>query len=129
MVYLVAGHCNLNRSDICGGDFVRYLHSLTKQYRLSEYGDVTGMDAFGFIAKQVRQQHIQKVLAKQSKQKRTAINAHNPEFDGIPIVEEMRASIPDRLETPSQNSLWNMDFEESLMPFPSSSEEVTPLHL
>ena len=58
MVYLVSGHINLNRSGIYQGDFVRYLHLLGKQYRLSSHGDVQGMDAYGFIAKQVRDKHI-----------------------------------------------------------------------
>ena len=104
MVYLVVGHENLNKSDICGGDFVRYLHSLNKQYTLSEFGDVQGMDAYGFIAKQVRQQHIDRVKAKMSKSKRTPINAHNTAFDGNVHVEALRNNIPDTL-SPSETSL------------------------
>ena len=97
------GHLNLHKSDICGGDFFRYLHALNKQYSLNEFGDVEGMDAFGFIAKQVRQKHIEKVLAKQSKTKHAPINAHSREYDGVPIVEALRDSIPDSLNTPSSS--------------------------
>ena len=120
MVYLVTGCVNLHRSDVCGGDFVRYLHTLPTCYRLSEYGDVLGMDKYGVIAQSTRQKHLQKLKQNARKAKKRnskqPINAHSKEFAQNKLVQLMKESVPNELDTPF-SSLWNMDLHDSLMPF------------
>ena len=59
MVYLTAGQLNLHKSNIVAGDFVHYLHDLTKNYRLTEFGSVKGMDHYGVISKPAREKQLQ----------------------------------------------------------------------
>ena len=61
MVYLVNGQLNLHKSDICGGDFIRYLHDLRQNYKLSEYGSVLGMDHYGVLSKTVREKQLDRI--------------------------------------------------------------------
>ena len=79
MVYLVAGQLNLHKSNVCGGDFVRYLHDLGKKYRLSEFGSVIGMDHYGIISKDTREKQLlrirQHVNQREPKGKKQPINA------------------------------------------------------
>ena len=70
MVYLTCGQLNLHKSDVCTGDFVRYLHDLSKSYRLTEFGSVKGMDHYGVISKPAREKQLLKIkefVAKQQK--------------------------------------------------------------
>ena len=46
--YIVAGHINVEKSNVITGDFLRYLHSLQPSYRLNEYGVVKGMEAVSY---------------------------------------------------------------------------------
>ena len=59
MVYLVNGQLNLHKSGICGTDFIRYLHDLRHNYKLSEYGSVLGMDHYGVLSKTAREKQQQ----------------------------------------------------------------------
>ena len=61
MVYLTCGQLNLHKSDICTGDIVRYLHDLSKTYRLTEFGSVKGMDHYGVISKPAREKQLLKI--------------------------------------------------------------------
>ena len=61
MVYLVNGSVNLHKSNVCGQDFVRYLHDLSVSYRLTEYGDIQNMDHYGVIARTVREAQLERV--------------------------------------------------------------------
>ena len=121
MVYLAAGQINLHKSNVCGGDFVRYLHALPKIYRLSEYGDVLGMDQYGVISRSVREKQLLRLKQNARKEQKAnrgkqPINAHSKEFSQNKIVQLVRDTIPDDLDTPF-SSLWNMDLHDSLMPF------------
>ena len=121
----------MHKSNICGTDFVRYLHDLGKKYRLSEFGSVTGMDHYGIISKDTREKQLlrirQHVNQREPKGKKQPINAHSSEFTGNKLVELARESIPNNLDTPF-SSLWNMDLAECLEPFHFNElpEELTP---
>ena len=56
--YIVAGHINVEKSNIITGDFLRYLHGLQSSYRLDEYGVVRGMEAYSFLSQEVRSQQL-----------------------------------------------------------------------
>ena len=139
MVYIVSGQINLHKSNVCGGDFVRYLHSLPKIYRLSEYGDVLGMDQYGVIARSVREKQLLRLKLnareeQKARRRKQPINAHSEEFSKNKIIQLVRDTVPDELDTPF-SSLWNMDLHDSLMPFadaelpnellPTSDEVIT----
>ena len=47
--YVVMGHANLHKSNVCGGDFCRYIHDLCLCHQLNQFGDVTGMNKYGLI--------------------------------------------------------------------------------
>ena len=115
MVYIVSGQINLHKSNVCGGDFVRYLHSLPKIYRLSEYGDVLGMDQYGVIARSVREKQLLRLKLnareeQKARRRKQPINAHSMEFSQNKIIQLVRDTVPDELDTPF-SSLWNMDLQ------------------
>ena len=126
MVYLVNGQINLHKSDICGIDFVKYLHNLAASFRLTEHGDIKNMDHYGIIAKEVRVSNLAKrKTANQAakKGKKISIDAHMQIFDNNPAITAARASIPKRIDTLDNiSSLWNMDLCESLTPFTTDQE-------
>ena len=129
MVYLTCGQLNLHKSDVCTGDFVRYLHDLSKSYRLTEFGSVKGMDHYGVISKPAREKQLLKIkefVAKQQKTKQP-LNVHAKEFIPNKLVQLAREGIPASLDTPI-SSLWNMDLMEALQPFPQAwlPEELCP---
>ena len=53
--YIVSMLGNCHKSDFCGLATLQYLNDLHKSYRLSEYGDVIGMDHWGVAAKSKRE--------------------------------------------------------------------------
>ena len=129
MVYLVYGQLNLHKSDIVAGDFVRYLHDLSKSYRLTEFGSVKGMDHYGVISKSAREKQLLKIkqyVVKQNRKKQP-LNVHAKEFIPNKLVQLAREGVPASLDTPI-SSLWNMDLMECLQPFPQAwlPEELCP---
>ena len=138
MVYLVGGQLNLHKSMLCSEDFLRYLHVLGNQYRLTEYGSVLGMDHYGVISKTERELKLQKikqhVVLNTRKGKNKPVNAHSSEFTGNKLVELAREHVPNTLDIPI-SGLWNMDLMECLEPFqvskippelePTSDEVIT----
>ena len=130
MVYLVSGQLNLHKSNICGTDFVRYLHDLSSNYRLSEFGSVKGMDHYGIISKPAREKQLLKIkqhVAKNERKSNKPLNVHAKEFIPNKLVQLAREGIPASLDTPV-SALWNMDLMESLQPFPEAwlPEELCP---
>ena len=129
MVYLTAGQLNLHKSNIVAGDFVRYLHDLTKNYRLTEFGSVKGMDHYGVISKPAREKQLLKIkqFTANKERKNRPLNVHAKEFIPNKLIQLAREGIPASLETPI-SSLWNMDLMECLQPFPQAwlPEELCP---
>ena len=126
--YLVNGQLNLNKSHVCAGDFIRYLHDLPNCYRLSEYGDVAGkMDRYGILAKSNREKQLlrfkQEKYERESKGKKTSVNFHNQrQLDGNDLIELARKEVPKEINLGEISTLWNMDLAESLMPFQGVKE-------
>ena len=91
MVYLVAGQVNLHKSEICGTDFIRYLHDLRHNYKLSEYGSVLGMDHYGVISKTVREKQLDRIkqyVVKNGRKKKESVNVHHPDFSANKLLYE-----------------------------------------
>ena len=126
--YLVNGQLNLNKSHVCAGDFIRYLHDLPNCYRLSEYGDVAGkMDRYGILAKSNREKQLlrfkQEKYEREPKGKKTSVNFHNQrQLDGNDLIELARKEVPKEINLGEISTLWNMDLAESLMPFQGVEE-------
>ena len=53
--YIVSMLGNCHKSDLCGMSALQFLNDLPKSYRLSEYGDVIGMDHWGRAARSKRE--------------------------------------------------------------------------
>ena len=127
MSYLVCGQINLHRSDICGGDFVRYLHDIPQSYRLSKHGDISSkMDHYRMISKPIRNKQLERLRkakadrSPKGKRDKRGINAHTV-VNSAEVIESAREFIPENLESmDSISSLWNKDLHEGLMPFPQS---------
>ena len=63
------GHVNLHKSNVCGGDFCRYIHDICLRHQLNEVGDVVGMNKYGIISQQYRSVE-QRELRRQQQGKR-----------------------------------------------------------
>ena len=131
MVYLVNGQLNLHKSDICGGDFIRYLHDLRQNYKLSEYGSVLGMDHYGVLSKTVREKQLdrikQYVVKNTARKKKESISVHSQEFSSNKLAQLAKENVPNNIVPPC-SSLWDMDLYESLLPFADAQipSELSP---
>ena len=131
MVYLVNGQLNLHKSGICGTDFIRYLHDLRHNYKLSEYGSVLGMDHYGVLSKTAREKQLdrikQHVVKNTAKKKKESISVHSQEFTSNKLAQLAKESVPNSVVPPC-SSLWDMDLYESLLPFADAQfpSELTP---
>ena len=131
MVYLVNGQLNLHKSGICGTDFIRYLHDLRHNYKLSEYGSVLGMDHYGVLSKTAREKQLdrikQYVVKNTAKKKKESISVHSQEFTSNKLAQLAKESVPNSVVPPC-SSLWDMDLYESLLPFADAQipSELTP---
>ena len=96
--YLINGQINLNKSNICAQDFIRYMHDLSVSYRLDNQGEVLNMGHYGEMAqvtREAKQQHLLQAKADRPKLgKKQCVNAHNEAFDSNPAINEARANIP-----------------------------------
>ena len=52
--YVVMGHINLHKSNVCGTDFVKYLSDLYPSFRLNRNGHVLGMEKYGYNSREAR---------------------------------------------------------------------------
>ena len=77
--YLFCGQANLHKSDICGQDFVRYVHDGQQNYKLDRTGAVTGMSHYYLISEEAREEQLARLaLEKENRPKIKARpkNAH-----------------------------------------------------
>ena len=97
---------------------MKYLHNLSNSYKLSDHGDILNMDHYGVMASLVRSKQL-------TKGKKTGIDVHLPEFETNTAITTARNSVPKRVDTTDDiNSLWNMDFCESLAPFADAGNGI-----
>ena len=86
------------------------------------------MGHYGEMAKVTREAKQQRLLQAKADRpklgKKQCVNAHNEAFDSNPAINEARANIPANINiSEGISDLWNMDFNESLLPFPNAMEE------
>ena len=55
--YVVMGHINLHKSNVCGTDFVKYLSDLYPSFRLNRNGHVLGMEKYGYNSREARKKY------------------------------------------------------------------------
>lgn len=118
--YVVMGHVNLHTSDVCGGDFCRYLHDVSLRHSLSEAGDVEGMQKYGKIRQHHRNQDRRRArVAAGGRGPLQSINAHNfRDEHGRRLDEEELSTVPRDVNVSLGSALWNQDLVESTQPFP-----------
>ena len=136
--YIVAGQINVEKSNIITGDFLRYLHSLQTSYRLNEYGVVKGMEAYSIMSHEVRSKQLfglKKNAAKhEARVKKGRVQPYNVHTYQGNNAKQKRLVQLAREKTPNNNvifdhpSLWNMDLDRALMPFPGCElpQELLP---
>ena len=123
--YLFCGQANLHKSNIVGGDFVRYLNDGQMNYKLDIDGQVTGMNHYYQISQEARQEQLDRLAMEKEnrpKLKTKPKNAHTSKLTSE-AVQKAKEDIPDILESKlSIDDLWNKDFMDSLMPFSNVEE-------
>ena len=97
--YVVMGHINLHKSNVCGTDFVKYLSDLYPSFRLNRNGHVLGMEKYGYNSREARKKYSL------------------PGKDYIDPVDANAVDNRTLARPPVQrtwSSLFNMDLEEAL---------------